>query len=124
MVVEFVKSIGEKTSEFVVGRKYLLVGIDDDNYRVMTDGLKPFVYPRTCFAPPNLTPPAGWLRITYEGGEYESYDPDSGGKAVVMGMFDGDPDATAQFANYVAKKVIEHPEILLSQTAAGTDRNG
>jgi len=94
-------------TNLTLGERYLAVGINNDTYRVVDNELMAFVYPRDCFSPSDLTPPAGWTLTSHPDGSYQSYDPATGGKKVIMDMFDGDSEATEEYLTRIRKLLAE-----------------
>ena len=90
-----------------LGKIYLIIGMSDDDYRVVDEILSPCLHPRECFVPSDLEPPANWSTTHYTDGSYHSYDPASGGKKLIMDMFDGVPEAVREYHERIRKLLAE-----------------
>ena len=58
-------------------------------------------------SPSDLKPPAHWTTTHYPDGSYHSYDPASGGKTLIMDMFDGVPEAVREYHERIRKLLAE-----------------
>ena len=80
----------------------MVVGIDDENYRVLDDDLEPFLYSKKLFTVVDHAVPDDWIREDYEDGEYHIY-PSEFREHIFENYFDGKPYAVSVFNSYVEK---------------------
>jgi len=79
------------------GTLYLVVGIDDSNFRIVNDGGDPVLCPSRDFDVVEASLPEDWIRIDFPDGEYFIDPPDTSAPGFYEDVADAMPDAVAVF---------------------------
>jgi hypothetical protein len=85
-----------------VGNVYIVVGIDDTNFRIISDFGEPVLYEKEIFDVVDSTIPPQWIRRDYGDGEYFIDPPELSRRGFYEDYFDGVPDAVEIFEVYRA----------------------
>lgn len=79
------------------GTVYLVVGFDDENYRVVNDAGEPCLYPKEWFSIAEKSIPNDWRKTTYPDGEYHVGPEELNEPGFYEDYFDGRPAARERF---------------------------
>ena len=90
-----------------VGVIYPVLGIDDENYRVVNDLLEPVLYGKDIFDVVESTVPGDWINRKYEDGEYHFYPPDFSEVGFFEDYFDGFAPAIEKYNRYLKLNGLE-----------------
>ncbi len=93
----FAKGQAGEHSGLTQGRTYVVVGVDDQHYRVMDDAGEPILFPKELFSVVDGTIPSGWVRVEYDDGEYHIDPLETSGVGFYEDYFDRDERAVAAF---------------------------
>lgn len=108
MRVEAVATVNQPDSEgschpgISPGVVYAVVGIDQDNYRVINDRKEPVLYQKFLFRVVDDGIPQHWVRRDYEDGEYYIDPPEFSALNFYEKYFDREPGAVTTFNRYLA----------------------
>jgi hypothetical protein len=91
-----------KYRDLTPGNVYRVIGIEADQYRIMNDNGRPFLYPPTIFRIVDAHEPRQWR--TWFGGDRErySYPKDLQRPGFFEDYFDSNPKAMATLHQYLA----------------------
>jgi len=76
---------------------YVVIGIEADDYRIINDNGKPYLYSREMFIIVDKQEPKDWITEIGEDGERYAYPPSLNKPGFFEDFFDGDENAIAQF---------------------------
>src|ERR1700722_13893068 len=94
MKVRF-KTGHSKYHDLTPGNVYRVIGVEADQYRIMNDDGRPYLYPPAIFRVIDPTAPREWRAWYGEDGEKYSYPPDLRKPGFFEDYFDGDRKALA-----------------------------
>ena len=89
------------------GQQYGVIGIEADDYRLLNDAGRPYLYPASAFEIVDWTQPSNWITETGEDGEQYAYPPELNAPGFFEHFFDDDPAAVATFWRIVNAKLGE-----------------
>lgn len=87
------------------GQQYLVIGIEADDFRILNDKGRPYLYPRNLFKLVDPHEPADWLTEFGEDGERYAYPPPLNHSGFFEDFFDGKPAAVATFWGVVNQRL-------------------
>ncbi|HYU32555.1 MAG TPA: hypothetical protein VEW48_10370 [Thermoanaerobaculia bacterium] len=76
---------------------YLVLGIEADDFRILNDQGRPYLYPRELFTVVDAREPADWVNERGEDNERYAYPPPLSSTGFFEDYFDGKPEAVATF---------------------------
>ena len=101
-------SKANQTPHLTPGQVYIVVGLDQEAYRVLNDNEEPILYEKSMFEldedDSNL--PSSWIREDFGDGEYFINPPELSARGFYEDFFDGIPSANAMFKDYLSKNGI------------------
>lgn len=80
---------------------YLVIGIDDESYRIVDDCFEPTLYRKELFDVLETGYPESWIKTEYEDGEYYIEPPELSGIGFYEDYFDGVESAVLAYKNYL-----------------------
>lgn len=80
---------------------YYVIGVDDENYRVINETGEPILYPKKLFTVVDPKIPEGWVKKSYSDGEYFIDPPELSEPGFYEDYFDGKPYALEIFRNFI-----------------------
>lgn len=83
------------------GQCYSVIGIEADDYRILDDTGRPYLYPASVFEVVDATEPADWEVDLGEDGERYAYPQELNSPGFFEDFFDGDAQAIAIFWHVV-----------------------
>ncbi|MBV2124671.1 MAG: hypothetical protein KUF75_05945 [Candidatus Thiodiazotropha sp. (ex Ctena orbiculata)] len=86
---------------------YLVIGIDDESYRIVDDCLEPTLYRKELFDVLESNYPESWLKTEYEDGEYYIEPPELSAIGFYEDYFDGVESAVLAYRNYLKENGID-----------------
>jgi len=96
MIVKL-KSSNSGCPDLSEGQQYLVLGIEADDYRILNDVGKPYLYEPTFFDVVESTEPTDWVTEYGEDGERYSYPTPLNEAGFFEDFFDHKPKQTATF---------------------------
>ena len=84
---------------------YYVIGIEADDYRILNDHGKPYLYPSHLFQIVNSNEPEEWITDFGEDGERYSYFPDLNEVGFFEDYFDGKENAVLKFWHNVNQRL-------------------
>ena len=79
------------------GHPYVVIGIEADDYRIINNNGRPYLYPHELFEVRDPHVPDDWITETGEDGERYAYPPSLNAPGFFEDFFDGDERAVSQF---------------------------
>ncbi len=86
-----------KYADLSAGQVYPVLGIEADDYRIINDFGRPFLYPHRLFTIVDDELPDDWIIETGEEGERYAYPAAMNTRGFFDDLFDGEPEANAVF---------------------------
>jgi hypothetical protein len=86
---------------------YFVIGIEADDYRILNDFGKPYLYPSHLFEVIDPREPSIWITEYGEDGERYSYPPVLNEAGFFEDYFDGKDDALSKFWHVINKRLSE-----------------
>lgn len=87
----------EAYQDLTYGQKYVLIGIEADDFRLLNDRGRPYLYPHHLFEIVDAQKPSDWVTETGEDGEIYAYPPMLNGVGFFEDFFDGVESAVSTF---------------------------
>jgi len=100
MKVRF-KTSHRKYRDLTPGNVYRVIGIEADQYRIMNDAGRPYLYPPKIFQVVDAAEPRQWHTWFGEDGEKYSYPEDLQSPGFFEEYFDGNPKVMATLHRYL-----------------------
>jgi hypothetical protein len=91
------KKAKTRCRDLTVGQLYDVIGIEADDFRILNDARRPFLYPPDLFSLVDAREPADWITEFGEDGERYSYLPDLNKPGFFEDFFDQQPKAVSTF---------------------------
>jgi hypothetical protein len=89
------------------GQDYSVIGIEADDYRVLDDVGRPYLYPAAAFEIIDAHEPVDWVSESGDQGERYAYPPVLNEPGFFEDFFDGEPGAVATFWRVVNARLTE-----------------
>ena len=102
----------EKSADFpdlTPDQPHFVIGIEADDYRILNDQGKPYLYPPNLFEIIDSQEPSIWVTEYGDDGERYSYPPELKEAGFFEDYFDGQEDARSKFRYVVNKRLSEAP---------------
>jgi len=87
------------------GQRYLVIGIEADELRILNDAGRPFLYPPNLFQVLDPHEPADWVSELGDDGERYAYPAPMNKPGFFEDFFDGKPQAVGTFWRVVNKRL-------------------
>jgi len=87
------------------GQPYVVIGIEADDYRLLNDRGRPFLYPKDCFEVVDAREPEDWVSEVGDEGERYAYPPPLNGVGFFEDYFDAKDEAVATFWRVVNQRL-------------------
>ena len=91
--------------ELTPGQLYSVIGIEADDYRLLNDRGKPYLYPNRIFVMVDASEPEDWVTETGEGGERYAYPRSLNGRGFFEDFFDGKRKAVSALWRVVNRRL-------------------
>jgi hypothetical protein len=98
------KHASSKYRDLTAGNVYRVIGIEADEYRLMNDDGRPFLYPPRLFMLVDPAEPEQWKNWLGEDGERYAYPEELAKPGFFEDYFDGDRKALATLHGYLASQ--------------------
>ncbi len=98
----------EKSADYpdlTPNQSYFVIGIEADDYRILNDHGKPYLYPPELFEIVSSHEPSDWMTEYGEDGERYSYAPDLNPVGFFEDYFDGKTSVVSKFWQNVNRKL-------------------
>lgn len=86
---------------------YFIIGIEADDYRILNDSGKPYLYPSRLFEVVDSQEPSIWITEYGDDGERYSYPPALNEAGFFEDYFDGMDEALSKFWHVINKQLSE-----------------
>ena len=100
-----------KYRDLTFGQHYVVIGIEADEFRVLNNAGKPFLYPPRIFTLLDAREPADWLTEKGAGGERYAYPPALGKPGFFEDFFDRRTKAVETFWCVVNRRLAAASEV-------------
>ena len=102
-----VKLRGQATKyrDLTAGQPYLVIGIESDDYRLLNDAGRPYLYPAGLFAVVERREPEDWVTDFGDEGERYAYPPELNKPGFFEDFFDENPGAITTFWRIVNRRL-------------------
>jgi hypothetical protein len=93
-------TLRQKTARYrdlTPGQPYLVIGVEGDEFRILNDAGRPYLYPPSLFRVVDPREPGDWVAEVGEDGERYAYPPEINGPGFFEDFFDGKPRAVKTF---------------------------
>lgn len=87
------------------GQPYVVIGIEGDDYRILNDAGRPYLYPRGRFAVVDAREPGDWISEYGEDGERYAYPAPLNHPGFFEDFFDGKSKAVRTFWRVVNQRL-------------------
>jgi hypothetical protein len=87
----------EEYQDLTYGQFYVLIGIEADDFRLLNDQGRPYLYPAHLFDIVDDRKPSEWVKETGEDGEIYAYPPKLNESGFFEDFFDGKKGAVTTF---------------------------
>ena len=94
-----------------VGQPYAVIGIEADEFRILNDAGRPFLYPPTLFSVLDNREPADWVTEIGDDGERYSYPRPLNKPGFFEDFFDQKAKAVATFWRIVNRRLAASSEV-------------
>ena len=84
---------------------YAVIGIEADDFRILNDRGKPYLYPKELFVVVDPREPEDWVTEVGDDGERYAYPPPLNTTGFFEDFFDGQEDAVAVFWHVVNQRL-------------------
>lgn len=91
--------------DLTLGQPYVVIGIEADDYRILNDRGRPYLYPPEMFAVVDAREPADWVNEVGEDGERYAYPPQIQFVGFFEDFFDDQRAAVATFWQVVNQRL-------------------
>ncbi len=79
------------------GQPYVVLGVEADDFRILNDQGRPYLYPQELFVVVDAREPDDWVNELGEDNERYAYPPPLNDRGFFEDYFDGKPEAVATF---------------------------
>ncbi len=90
---------------------YVVIGIEGDEFRLLNDSGRPYLYPPSLFHVTDQTEPSDWVSEMGEDGERYAYPTPLNEPGFFEDFFDGKPDAVKTFWQVVNQRLATVTEV-------------
>lgn len=104
MIVKL-KSNESLFSDLTSQQSYVVIGIEADDFRILNDDGRPYLYPQAAFEIENSCEPEDWISELGEEGERYAYPPALNSPGFFEDFFDDDKQAIAQFWRVINQRL-------------------
>ena len=110
MIVKL-KEKSEKYSDLSTDQPYYVIGIEADDFRILNDSGKPYLYPRELFDVTEPKEPEEWITEYGDEGERYSYPKPMLESGFFEDFFDGKEKTVSMFRHIVNSRLSQHASI-------------
>jgi hypothetical protein len=97
--------------DLTVGQPYAVIGIEADEFRILNDAGRPFLYPSILFSVVDHREPADWVTEIGDDGERYSYPPALNHPGFFEDFFESKTSAVATFWRIVNQRLAASGEV-------------
>lgn len=103
MLVRFrpTEALGAEFPDLIIGKDYTVLGIEYDDYRIVNEYGRPYLYPPGLFTIVDASHPE-WIE-NWDDGYRTAYPEELNGVGFFEDLLEGDPQARAVFEEYLKR---------------------
>ena len=105
MLIVKLKKRNGRYRDLTFGQPYVVIGIEADEFRILNDAGRPFLYPLTLFSLVDSQEPVDWVTEFGDDGERYSYPPPLNKSGFFEDFFDQKAKAVATFWRVVNQRL-------------------
>ena len=105
MIVKLKRNF-EEYKDLTYGQYYVVIGIEADEFRLLNDQGRPYLYPPQIFQIIDYREPSDWISETGENGEKYAYPPQLNHIGFFEDFFDGKESAVSTFWRIVNQHLV------------------
>ncbi|OGH59115.1 MAG: hypothetical protein A3G34_02190 [Candidatus Lindowbacteria bacterium RIFCSPLOWO2_12_FULL_62_27] len=91
--------------DLTAGQRYVVIGIEADDYRILNDHGRPYLYPARLFEIIDTREPANWITELGDDGERYAYPPPFNNPGFFEDFFDDRPKSVTTFWRLVNQRL-------------------
>jgi hypothetical protein len=110
MIVKLKKRI-TRYRDLTYGQPYVVIGIEADEFRILNDAGRPFLYPPRIFTVLDRREPSDWVTEIGDDGERYSYPPSLNHRGFFEDFFEQKTKAVATFWRVVNRRLAASSEV-------------
>lgn len=95
----------QRYRDLTANRPYVVIGVEANDFRILNDQGRPFLYPARIFAVVDRREPEDWVSEVGEAGERYSYPPSLNAVGFFEDFFDGNRRAVRTFWRVVNEQL-------------------
>ena len=96
MIVKLIENTASY-QDLSLEQPYVVIGIEANDYRIINNNGRPYLYPHEIFEVVDPNEPADWITEIGEDGERYAYPPSLNAPGFFEDFFDGDEKTVSQF---------------------------
>lgn len=105
MIVQLLSNPQSDIQDLTVGQFYLVIGIEADDFRIINDEGRPYLYPADWFKLVDSDEPAEWMSEYGDDGERYAYPPELNAPGFFEDFFQNKPEAVRVFWQVINSKL-------------------
>ncbi|MBI1791375.1 MAG: hypothetical protein HYR60_27925 [Acidobacteria bacterium] len=105
--------------DLMPGQPYVVIGIEGDEFRILNDAGRPWLYPPRVFKVIDDREPADWVTDLGEDGERYAYPAPLNGRGFFEDFFEQKPKAVGTFWRIVNQRLATVSEVVRIHTRSG-----
>jgi hypothetical protein len=105
MMIVKLKKKSTRYRDLTFGQPYVVIGIEADEFRILNDAGRPFLYPPRLFSIVDKREPSDWITEIGHGGERYSYPPPLNKPGFFEDFFAQKAKAVATFWHVVNRRL-------------------
>lgn len=105
MIVQLLTSAQRDVWDLTSGQVYLVIGIEADDFRIINDEGRPYLYPADWFKVIDPEEPVEWVTEYGNDGERYAYPPELNTPGFFEDFFETDPEAVRTFWLVINRKL-------------------
>lgn len=105
MIVQLLTNIQREIPDLTAGQFYLVIGIEADDFRIINDEGRPYLYPADWFKVIDPEEPVEWMTEYGDDGERYAYPHELNAQGFFEDFFQNKPEAVCVFWQVINSKL-------------------